>query len=79
MMGGSDNANGRIMGSGNLGSASNTVESCIAACTANNFTLAGMEYGGEYSVSYFDIDLIDCLQMNAVCFDRPSIILVVDG
>ena len=38
-----DNANGRILGN-ELDNSSTTVESCIAHCSAGNYTLAGIEY-----------------------------------
>jgi hypothetical protein len=40
----------------------NTVESCIAFCSASNFAYAGMEYGQVLSVcvvwKFFDIGLV---------------------
>lgn len=41
-----DNANGRVLGD-ELDSNSMTVESCVAHCTADNFTLAGLEYSTQ--------------------------------
>ncbi|KAG9312684.1 WSC-domain protein [Chiua virens] len=50
-----DNAYGRILGNENDNS-NTTVESCIAYCSTNNFTLAGIEYStqcfcGDYLVN----------------------------
>lgn len=41
-----DNANGRILGN-ELDSDTTTVESCIANCAGQNFTLAGIEYSTQ--------------------------------
>ena len=41
-----DNVNGRILGN-ELDSASTTVESCIANCASQNFTIAGIEYSTQ--------------------------------
>lgn len=41
-----DNANGRVLGD-ELDSSSMTVESCTAHCTADNFTIAGLEYSTQ--------------------------------
>jgi hypothetical protein len=41
-----DNVNGRIMGD-ELDSTSTTVESCIANCASQNFTIAGIEYSTQ--------------------------------
>ncbi|KAJ8597264.1 copper radical oxidase-like protein [Rhizopogon salebrosus TDB-379] len=41
-----DNVNGRIMGN-ELDSTSTTVESCIANCASQNFTIAGIEYSTQ--------------------------------
>lgn len=41
----SDNANGRIMITQNPDDQGLTVESCVASCHSQNFTLAGMEFG----------------------------------
>lgn len=43
----SDNAHGRIITGNNLGGPNNTVDTCVATCQGNNFTMAGMEYGSE--------------------------------
>jgi hypothetical protein len=43
----SDNAYGRILSYGTPASNTNTVTSCINACQAAGFTLAGMEFGQE--------------------------------
>jgi hypothetical protein len=55
----SDNAHGRIMQGDNFGGATNTVESCIAACISRGFTLAGMEYSSQFPSSelHFVFDL----------------------
>lgn len=45
----SDNAHGRIFDINLPGSQTNTIESCIAACDAQNYTVAGT----EFSVCYF--------------------------
>ncbi|KAF8736996.1 hypothetical protein AX14_013631 [Amanita brunnescens Koide BX004] len=42
-----DNAFGRILLTAAPGSTNNTVESCIAACQSQSFTVAGTEYGDE--------------------------------
>ncbi|KAK1231928.1 hypothetical protein PQX77_004947 [Marasmius sp. AFHP31] len=42
-----DNAHGRIFETVIPASATNTVQSCISACSSKNFTVAGMEYGQE--------------------------------
>ena len=42
----SDNANGRILPVGVGASQTTTVQSCIAACQAQNFSVAGMEFSG---------------------------------
>lgn len=41
-----DNANGRVLGD-ELDSDNMTVESCVAHCTADNFTIAGLEYSTQ--------------------------------
>ncbi|KAF8621390.1 hypothetical protein AX15_007844 [Amanita polypyramis BW_CC] len=51
-----DNAFGRALLVGLGGSPSNTVESCIAACQAQNYTIAGMEYSDE---CYCGNELVD--------------------
>ena len=45
LIGTSDNANGRIMANQNPDDQGLTVESCVASCTSQNFTLAGLEFG----------------------------------
>lgn len=42
-----DNAYGRIQSYGVGPTATNSAANCIAACTAQGFTLAGMEYSNE--------------------------------
>ncbi|KAF5353807.1 hypothetical protein D9758_010585 [Tetrapyrgos nigripes] len=42
-----DNANGRIIENGLAGDPKLTVESCIATCDSQNFSLAGMEFADE--------------------------------
>lgn len=42
-----DNAHGRIVTGNNLGGPNNTVDTCVATCQGNKFTMAGMEYGTE--------------------------------
>jgi hypothetical protein len=45
----SDNAfGGRILLTSVAGGASNTVQSCIAGCQSQNFTVAGTEYSGMF-------------------------------
>ena len=45
----SDNAfGGRILLTSLGGGASNTVQSCIASCQSQNFTVAGTEYSGMF-------------------------------
>lgn len=41
-----DNANGRVLGD-ELDGDNMTVESCVAHCTADNFTIAGLEYSTQ--------------------------------
>lgn len=41
-----DNANGRVLGNEHDDSAT-TVESCIAYCSADNFTIAAIEYSTQ--------------------------------
>jgi len=42
-----DNVHGRIINGNDFGNAHITVESCIATCIANNFTVAGLEYSTQ--------------------------------
>lgn len=42
-----DNANGRVFENAQPAGATNTIESCIAACDGLNFTVAGTEFGDE--------------------------------
>ena len=46
-----DNADGRVIGNEYDDSAT-TVESCIAHCIANNFTIAAIEYGAQCCECY---------------------------
>ena len=43
----SDNVTGRIIDGNDFGGPNNTVDTCVATCQANNFTVAGMEYASE--------------------------------
>ena len=42
-----DNAHGRVFESQSANNTNLTVESCIAACKSNGFTLAGLEYAAQ--------------------------------
>lgn len=55
-----DNANGRILGN-ELDSASTTVESCIANCASQNFTIAGIEYSTQCCEQPLCLHLQPCL------------------
>jgi hypothetical protein len=46
----SDTAFGRVLLTAVASSPSNTLESCIAACQSQNFTVAGTEYSGMISI-----------------------------
>jgi hypothetical protein len=48
----SDNANGRIFPFNGVGGAQNTIQSCIASCAQNNYTLAGTEFAGKLLLSH---------------------------
>ncbi len=48
----SDNAHGRIFETEIGVNTNQTVQSCIASCIAQNFTVAGMEFGQECCESF---------------------------
>lgn len=54
-----DNAHGRIFNVGLGGSATNTIESCVSACAAQGYTIAGTEYAGQFVSVYHLVTKVD--------------------
>ena len=57
-----DNAHGRVFQTELPDNQALTIESCIASCTSQNFTLAGAEYGVQCCMYNFRSVLASCLK-----------------
>lgn len=57
-----DNAHGRVFQTELPDNQALTIESCIASCTSQNFTLAGAEYGVQCCTYNFRSVLASCLK-----------------
>lgn len=64
----SDNAHGRILQTQLPDSQTLTVESCIQACAAQNFTVAGIEFSSEFPLPHVSLRNVpyEPFQHNAV-------------
>lgn len=55
----SDNAHGRILETEFTDSPTMTVETCVQACNAQNFTVAGLEFSSTFFSYLWEFNLID--------------------